>query len=121
MKKAKRKWVGIFYLALALLYLPFLGNQAEAAEKPIVLGAHLAAAFLYGWDAERAIKLAAEEINAKGGVTVGKEKRPFKVEVIDTRDLEPGVATSDALLVVEKFIVEKNADFIVGGPVRSES
>ena len=106
--------VGIICLIFGLV-------RSEAAEKPIVLGAPLATAFLYGWDAERAIKLAAEEINAKGGVTVGKEKRPFKVEVIDTRDLEPGVPTSDALLVVEKLILEKNADFIVGGPVRSEA
>ena len=106
---------------MALLGLPFLGRQAEAAGKPIVIGAPLATAFLYGWDAERAMKLAAEEINAKGGVTVGKEKRPFKVEVIDTRDLEPGVPVSDALLVVEKLILEKNADFIIGGPVRSEA
>lgn len=89
--------------------------------KPIVLGAPLSTAFLYGWDAERAIKLAIEEINPKGGVTVGKEKRPFKVEVMDTRDLEPGVPVSDALLVVEKLILEKKADFIIGGPVRSEA
>jgi branched-chain amino acid transport system substrate-binding protein len=120
MKKAKR-WVGIFFLVLALSGLPFLGQQANAAAKPIVIGAPLATAFLYGWDAERAIKLAVEEINAKGGVTVGKEKRPFKVEAMDTRDLEPGVPTSDALLVVEKLILEKKADFIVGGPVRSEA
>jgi len=120
MKRAKL-WVGIFFLALALLGLPFLGHQVNAQGKPIVIGAPLATAFLYGWDAEKAIKLAVEEINAKGGVTVGKEKRPFKVEAMDTRDLEPGVPTSDALLVVEKLILEKNADFIVGGPVRSES
>ena len=120
MKRAKL-CVGIFFLVMTLLGLPFLGDQAKAAGKPIVIGAPLATAFLYGWDAERAIKLAVEEINKKGGVTVGKEKRPFKVEVIDTRDLEPGVPTSDALLVVEKLILEKNADFIVGGPVRSES
>ncbi len=120
MKKAKL-WVGIFFFVLVLLSLPILGHQANAAEKPIVIGAPLATAFLYGWDAERAIKLAVEEINAKGGVQVGKEKRPFKVEVIDTRDLEPGVPVSDALLVVEKLILEKNADFIVGGPVRSEA
>jgi branched-chain amino acid transport system substrate-binding protein len=100
--------------------LPFLAHQANAAGKPIVIGAPLATAFLYGWDAERAMKLAAEEINAKGGVTVGKEKRPIKIEAMDTRDLEPGVPVSDALLVVEKLILEKNADFIVGGPVRSE-
>ncbi len=120
MGKVKR-WVVVFLLAPVLLALPLLGNRANAADKPIVIGAPLATAFLYGWDAERAIKLAVEEINAAGGVTVGKEKRPFKVEVMDTRDLEPGVPTSDALLVVEKLILEKNADFIVGGPVRSEA
>ena len=120
MEKPKR-WVGVFSLVLVLAGLPFLGHQANAAGKPIVIGAPLATAFLYGWDAERAMNLAAEEINAKGGVTVGKEKRPLKIEAIDTRDLEPGVPVSDALLVVEKLILEKNADFIVGGPVRSEA
>ncbi len=105
-------------LFLIFFFFPSLSNSAE---KPIVIGAPLSTAFLYGWDAERAMKLAVEEINAKGGVTVGKEKRPFKVEVIDTRDLEPGVPVSDALLVVEKLILEKNADFIVGGPIRSEA
>ena len=121
MERFGLKWVGIFFFAMVLCGLPFLGHRANAQGKPIVIGAPLATAFLYGWDAERAIKLAVEEINAKGGVTVGKEKRPFKVDVMDTRDLEPGVPTSDALLVVEKLILEKNADFIVGGPVRSEA
>jgi len=92
-----------------------------AQEKPIVLGAPLSTAFLYGWDAERGIKLAVDEINAAGGVNVAGKKRPFKVEVIDTRDLEPGVPVADALLAVEKLILEKKADFIVGGPVRSEA
>jgi len=113
-------FVGVSFLTVGLLSIPFFSSKAYAQGKPIVIGAPLSTAFLYGWDAERAIKLAVEEINAKGGVTVGKEKRPFKVEVMDTRDLEPGVPTSDALLVVEKLILEKNADFIVGGPVRSE-
>jgi branched-chain amino acid transport system substrate-binding protein len=96
-------------------------TASALAEKPIVLGCPLSTAFLYGWDAERAITLAVEEINAAGGVNVAGEKRPFKVEVIDTRDLEPGVPVSEALLVVEKLILEKNADFIMGGPVRSEA
>jgi branched-chain amino acid transport system substrate-binding protein len=91
------------------------------AEKPIIIGCPLATSFLYGWDAERAITLAVEEINKAGGVKVGRKKRPFKIEVIDTRDLEPGVPVSEALLAVEKLILEKNADFIMGGPVRSEA
>ena len=89
--------------------------------KPIVIGAPLATAFLYGWDAEKAMALAIEEINAAGGVKVGDKKMPMKLEVIDTRDLEPGVPTAEALLAVEKLILEKKADFIVGGPVRSEA
>lgn len=121
----KRRWfvlfVGVLFLIVCLLGIQSFNTKANAQGKPIVIGSPLATAFLYGWDAERGIKLAVEEINQKGGVTVGKEKRPFKVEVIDTRDLEPGVPTSDALLVVEKLILEKNADFIVGGPVRSEA
>lgn len=111
----------VWSVGLALFLCLSLAVSAHAAEKPIVIGAPLATAFLYGWDAERGIKLAADEINAAGGVNVGGTKRPFKVEVIDTRDLEPGVPVSDALLAVEKLILEKKADFIIGGPVRSEA
>ena len=105
-------------LAALLLMLPVLPVQAE---QPVVLGCPLSTAFLYGWDAERGIKLAVDEINAQGGVTVDGKKRPFAVEVIDTRDLEPGVPVSEALLAVEKLILDKKADFILGGPVRSEA
>ncbi|MCX8023073.1 MAG: ABC transporter substrate-binding protein [Syntrophorhabdaceae bacterium] len=110
-----------FFVLLSVFFLLSLCQSAKAAEAPIVVGAPLSTAFLYGWDAERGIKLAVDEINAKGGVTVGGKKRPFKVEVIDTRDLEPGVPVSEALLALEKLILEKKADFIVGGPVRSEA
>jgi branched-chain amino acid transport system substrate-binding protein len=106
-------------LAIAIL-MGFSVHGAYAAQ-PIVIGAPLSTAFLYGWDAERAMRLAIEEINAKGGVNVGGVKRPFEMVVIDTRDLEPGVPVSEALLVVEKLILENKADFIVGGPVRSEA
>jgi len=112
------KMLMIFLLAVFLI-LP--ANAALAAEKPIVIGAPLSTAFLYGWGPERAFTLAVEEINAAGGVNVGGTKRPFKLEVIDTRDLEPGVPVSEALLAVEKLILDKKADFIVGGPVRSEA
>ena len=116
----KRKAIRTFMIVLfgVLLILPV---NIALAETPIIIGSPLSTAFLYGWDAERAINLAVSEINASGGVNVGGEKRPFKVEVIDTRDLEPGVPVSEALLAVEKLILDKKADFIVGGPVRSEA
>ncbi len=117
MKAGHVKTLVLFMLSLALI-LPAASVQAA---DPIVLGCPLSTAFLYGWDAQRAITLAVEEINAAGGVDVAGEKRKFQVEVIDTRDLEPGVPVSEALLAVEKLILDRGADFIVGGPVRSEA
>jgi branched-chain amino acid transport system substrate-binding protein len=117
--KAKFFVFWVFFLFFGLTLSP--NSPALAAEKPIVIGAPLATAFLYGWDADRAMRLAVDEINAKGGVNVKGVKRPFEVVTMDTRDLEPGVPVSDALLTMEKLILEKKADFIVGGPVRSEA
>jgi branched-chain amino acid transport system substrate-binding protein len=108
-------------IIIALFAMGFFLSGPVSAADPIVIGAPLATAFLYGWDAERGIKLAADEINAAGGEKVGNSKIPFTVEVIDTRDLEPGVPVSEALLGLEKLILEKKADFIIGGPVRSEA
>ncbi|MDQ1333504.1 MAG: branched-chain amino acid transport system substrate-binding protein [Thermodesulfobacteriota bacterium] len=116
----KMRGFGILAVLLAAAFLVLPGTQA-LAEEPITLGCPLSTAYLYGWDADRAIRLAVDEINAAGGVNVGGVKRPFKVEVMDTRDLEPGVPVSEALLAVEKLILEKKADFLVGGPVRSEA
>jgi len=115
----KTKFFATIVVLLAIFVI--LPTSSALAVKPIVLGCPLSTAFLYGWDAERAITLAVEEINAAGGVNVAGKKRPFKVEVIDTRDLEPGVPVSEALLVVERLILGKKADFILGGPVRSEA
>lgn len=117
MKKTHSRLMAVLLTALVAV---LCGGVALAA-KPIVIGCPLSTAFLYGWDAERGATLAIEEINAQGGVDVGGEKRPFKIEVIDTRDLEPGVPVSEALLAVEKLILDKEADFLVGGPVRSEA
>ena len=116
----KARHLTVLVVLLVAVLFVFPGNRAMA-EEPIVIGCPLSTAFLYGWDAERGVKLAVDEINAKGGVNVGGKKRLFKVEVIDTRDLEPGVPVSEALLAVEKLILDKKADFILGGPVRSEA
>jgi len=117
----KRFHLSGFVFGITLVLGLMLTSGLWAQGKPIVIGAPLATGFLYGWAAERGIRLAAEEINAAGGVNVGGAKRPFEVSVMDTRDLEPGVPVSDALLTMEKLILEKKADFIIGGPVRSEA
>ncbi len=112
-----------FTLALAFMVAGAFGgfaNQAAAAE-PIALGVPSARAFAEGVTTERGIILAVEEINAKGGVNVAGRKRPLKVEIMDTRDLEAGVPVAEALLVVERLILDKKANFIVGGPIRTEA
>jgi len=67
----RRSMVSVF---LALCLTVGLAISATAAEPPIIIGAPLSTAFLYGWDAERGIKLAVEEINAAGGVAVAARR-----------------------------------------------
>jgi branched-chain amino acid transport system substrate-binding protein len=125
MRRSVWKVLGCVLLIALVSSIFFTGGcspkDSALSGNPIVIGGALSTGFLYGWDAERGIKLAADEINAAGGVNVGGEMRPLKVEIMDTRDLEPGVPVSDALLAVEKLILEKKADFLIGGPIRSEA
>ncbi len=121
------KLVSTVVVVLALVSLVVVGgcggDQAGVApgEDPIIIGAALPTGFLYGWAAKRGIELAADEINAAGGVNVGGVMRPLRVETLDTRDLEPAVPVSDALSAVERLIMDRNADFLIGGPARSEA
>ena len=63
----KTKPLNMFIVFLMTVALT-LSAGAVRAEKPIVIGCPLSTAFLYGWDAERGVTLAVEEINAAGGV-----------------------------------------------------
>ena len=95
-------------------------DESYGQSKPILVGAPVPRASAYGQNGERGMILAAEEINAAGGVKVGNVVRPLKLEIIDTRDEEPGVPTSEVLLAIEKLILQKKSDVIVGGPCMSE-
>lgn len=114
----RKRFIGIF---VGVLLVVGVGSSTPGRAQPVVIGAPLSTQYLYGWDAQRGMVLAVEEVNAKGGVLVGGVRRPLKLEVIDTRDLEPGVPLSEALLAVEKLILGKGADVIMGGPIRSEA
>ncbi len=109
---------GSIILLLSALFLPI--HPAAAAE-PIVIGVPTSTGFLEGKEALKAVNLAVEEINAMGGVKVGDEKRPFKVESVDIRDAAPGVPVPEALLGLEKIILEKKPVALVVGPFRSEA
>lgn len=106
-------------VALAGAFGAVRANAAKTG-KPILIGAPVPRASAYGQNGERGMILAAEEINAAGGVNVGGVMRPIELEIIDSRDEEPGVPTSEVLLAIEKLILQKKVDMVAGGPCMSE-
>jgi len=95
--------------------------SAKADLKPIVYGAALPLGDPTGVEAKRASILAVEEINKAGGIKLPDGKHPVKLVISDSRDLEPGVPVSEAILTVERLILKDKADFIIAGPERSEA
>jgi len=111
----------VLFMAITIISAgTMVSAWAEKKGAPIIVGAPVPRASSYGQNGERGMILAAEEINAAGGVNVGGVIRPLKLEIIDSRDEEPGVPTSEVLLAIEKLILQKKADVIAGGPCMSE-
>ena len=73
----KEKRLSLFTLLSALILLLAPISSVSAADN-IVIGAPLSTAFLYGWDAERGIKLAVEEINAQAASMWAERKCPSR-------------------------------------------
>ena len=114
---------GIFFsfLFLALLIsFPLISHAQLKPGEPIILGVPTALGSIEGRDGLLAINMARDEINAKGGVLVGKTKHKIEVYSIDTREHEPGIPVHDALTAAEKLILEKKPHAIVLGNFRSE-
>ncbi len=120
MRFNRLSFFALFVMVISLLLPAGQFHPASAAE-PIVIGVPTSLGFLEGFESVNAMTLAIEEINAKGGVSVGGVKRPFKIEKIDLRDAAPGVPVPEALLGLEKIILEKKPHAIVVGPFRSEA
>ncbi len=99
------------------LLVPF---QVIAAD-PVIIGVPTSMGQPAGAESFNSVIMAADEINAKGGVNVGGTKRMLKVEGMDIRDASPGVPVPDALLGLEKIILDKKVHAIVVGPFRSEA
>ncbi len=93
--------VGLF------LVLGFVFSFSAYGADPIVIGVPTSTGFVEGKEGLAVVQMAVEEINAKGGVKVGSEKRMLKVESIDIRDAAPGVPVPEALMGIEKLILEK--------------
>jgi branched-chain amino acid transport system substrate-binding protein len=116
----KRKSLLFVLLVLSVFSFSFFESIALAAE-PIVIGVPTSLGFLEGKEAHKAVQIAVSEINARGGVSVAGSKRPLKVAAADLRDAAPGVPVPEALLGLEKNILEQKPTAIVVGPFRSEA
>jgi branched-chain amino acid transport system substrate-binding protein len=99
----------------------FIAGSAAYAAEPIVIGVPTSLGFMEGKESHKAVQMAVGEINANGGVMVGGQKRPFKVVAADLRDAAAGVPVPEALLGIEKLILEKKPTAILVGPFRSEA
>ena len=113
---------GILVLATIALAFTMVGMDVAKVNsaEPIIIGAPIPRASTYGQNCERSMILATEEINAAGGIKLGGVMRPIKLEIVDTRDQEPGVPTSEVLLAMEKLVLDKGAKILAGGPIMSE-
>jgi len=109
----------LFVLAIFISF-PYMASAQLKPGEPIVLGVPTALGSIEGRDGWMAIQMARDEINAKGGVLVGKTKHKIEVYSIDTREHEPGIPVQDALTAAEKLILEKKPHAIVLGNFRSE-
>jgi branched-chain amino acid transport system substrate-binding protein len=117
MKGVTRFWIAV--LGTVCLLTAFTGGVF--AGDAVVIGVPTSTGFLEGKEALKAVTLAVEEINAAGGVQVGSAKLPMQVESVDIRDAAPGVPVPEALLGLEKIILEKKPAALVVGPFRSEA
>jgi branched-chain amino acid transport system substrate-binding protein len=115
----RKRLVVCIVLAMMCLW-SWTAPNLRAAE-PIVIGVATSLGFLEGRESMKAVQMAVDEINAAGGVKVGAAARQFKVESIDLRDAAPGVPVPEALLGLEKIILEKKPTALMVGPFRSEA
>ncbi|MBM4308993.1 MAG: amino acid ABC transporter substrate-binding protein [Deltaproteobacteria bacterium] len=109
-------------MLLAFLICFPIGSQAQLKSgDPVIIGVPTFLGSIEGAESLKAVQMAADEINAKGGVTVKGAKHLIKVEASEIRDGAPGVPVPEALLGIEKTILDKKVHAIVVGPFRSEA
>lgn len=117
----KRVIFSSFMLLAFLICFP-IGSQAQLKPgDPIIIGVPTFLGSIEGGESLKAVTMAAEEINAKGGVTIKGAKHLIKIEASEIRDGAPGVPVPEALLGIEKIILDKKVHAIVVGPFRSEA
>ena len=107
MKKFSWGWILFPVLGLVLLAGP-----AALEAKNIKIGVIGPMNFVQGKGHWNGATMAAEEINAKGGIQVGKKK--MKIELIKA-DSNEFLNVTDATNAMERLLTRDKVDFVVGG------
>jgi len=121
MKMEKKIRLGLLGVLIGISSSLILAPASLHSAESIIVGVPTSLYTPFGRDGLKAVNMAVEEINAKGGVSVGKEKRPLKVVVTDTRDGEPTTPIHDSLMAYEKMLLEQKPHAVVIAPFRSEA
>ncbi len=107
----KKLGKGIFVLTIVSLF--FFSNSAlSSAQDVIKIGVIGPMKFVQGIGHWNGATMAAEEINAKGGIQVGPKK--MKVELVQA-DSNEFLSIPDATTAMERLITRDKVHFIVGG------
>jgi len=107
MKRLKAGWMMMAALCLVLA----IGLPAWAADV-IKIGVIGPMNFMQGQGHWNGATMAAEEINAKGGVQVGQKK--MKIELIKA-DSNEFINITDAANAMERLMTQSKVDFVIGG------
>lgn len=107
----KRQGAGLPALVLLLVFLTS-GYTRAASGPPIRIGVAGPMAFVQGQHHWYGAQMAAEQINAAGGIRVGDQMRPVELVRIDTNEI---LSIEDAATAVERAITVDRVDFLVGG------
>ena len=107
MKRSKTGW----FVMVAVCLVLAIGVPAWAADV-IKIGVIGPMNFVQGKGHWNGATMAAEELNAKGGIQVGKKKMPIELVKADSNEF---LSVTDATNAMELLLTRQKVDFIVGG------
>jgi branched-chain amino acid transport system substrate-binding protein len=113
--KGKRDNMKKLHFLLSVLLASFLGMTVSSpawGAKTIKIGVIGPMNFVQGKGHWNGATMAAEEINAKGGIRVGKRKRKIELVKADSNEM---LNVMDAINAMELLLTRHKVDFIVGG------